>query len=593
MCGIIGYIGKNNPNDILINGLYNLEYRGYDSSGIAICDNKNIEIIKSIGRVSNLEEKIKKESRLNASYGIAHTRWATNGEASLKNAHPHKVGRVTIVHNGIIENADILKENLIKKGYTFNSETDSEVVAALLDSYLKELDVLVAINKLTKSLVGSYAIGIIIDNYNGIYAIRKDSPLILGIGLNEYFLASDITAIIKYTNKYILLDEGEIAFLTYNDYKIYKNKKIITKEILIADNIDTVNEKKDYSHYMLKEIMEEPIVLQKLIKKYSNSINQEKLNLSDYKEIDIVACGSAMYAGFIGQNLFEEYANIKTNVYPASEYRYKNKIYNDNTLVILISQSGETADTIAAMREVKRLGLPTLAIVNNKDSTIAREADIKILTEAGVEVAVATTKAYILQVSVLALMAYITACKKNLLKESINYNDFEKVPILLKEVIENNNQYKNIAEELYKDERCFYIGRGIDYAMCMEASLKLKEVSYIHSEAYQAGELKHGSISLIEKNTKIISIITDKKLKEKTISNIKEVEARGAKVIIVTTKDLDEFEDHLKIVVPTTNKFMNSILVIATLQLLAYYVALKRNCDIDKPRNLAKSVTVE
>ena len=343
----------------------------------------------------------------------------------------------------------------------------------------------------------------------------------------------------------------------------------------------------------MKEIMEEPIVLSRLIEKYANAEDLAKLDLHDYEELDIVACGSAMYAGLVGQNLFEEYANIKVNVYPASEYRYKKKIYNQKSLVILISQSGETADTIAAMREAHELGIETLGIVNNPDSTIARECDRKILTNAGVEIAVATTKAYILQVCVLSLMTYITAKNKKLLSDNQDYSCFEKLPALLKEVLDHEEEYESIAEKLYKKESCFYIGRGIDYALCMEGSLKLKEVSYLHSEAYQAGELKHGTISLIEEDMPVLCIISDKNLKDKSISNLKETEARGARGIIITTKDLDDFEGYDKIIVPTTSMFTQSMLIVPALQLLSYYVALKRGCDIDKPRNLAKSVTVE
>lgn len=591
MCGIIGYIGGKKTTDVLLEGLYALEYRGYDSAGVAICDKKNIEIIKSVGRVSLLEEKIKKESRLNSSYGIAHTRWATNGEANIINAHPHKVGKVTLVHNGIIENSDLLKEQLIKEGYKFNSDTDSEVVAALLDKYLKDNDVLKAIDLLTNDLKGSYALGIMIDKDNKLYALRKDSPLLIGIGANENFLASDITAIVKHTNKYILLEPKEIAVLEEDGYKIYKDGKKIEKEILTSDSRGIDNSKNGYSHHMMKEIMEEPIVLKNLIDRFKDEEERKKLDLSIYKEIDIVACGSAMYAGLVGQNLFEEYASVKTTVYPASEYRYKKKIYNQKTLVILVSQSGETADTIAAMREAIELKVDTLAIVNNPDSTIAREADKIILTNAGVEIAVATTKAYILQVCVFAMMAFTTGKNKGLIDE--DFSLFEDVPNKLKLVLEKQDEYKELAKKIYEKQSCFFIGRGIDYALCMEGSLKLKEVSYLHSEAYQAGELKHGTISLIEEGMPVICIISTKELKDKSISNLKETEARGSLGIIVTTEELDDFLDYLKIVVPTSSKYTDCMLIVPALQLLSYYVALNRGCDIDKPRNLAKSVTVE
>lgn len=593
MCGITGYIGKKKTTEVLLNGLYALEYRGYDSAGVAISDGKNLEIIKSVGRVKELEAKINKEDKLNSLYGIAHTRWATNGEANLVNAHPHKVGKITLVHNGIIENADTLKEELEQKGYKFNSDTDSEVAAAMLDYKLKDNDILTAIKLTTEILTGSYAFGIMVEGDNSLYALRKDSPLLIGIGDCENFLASDITAIIKYTNKYILLDVGDIAVLTSDTCKIYHDGKPIEKEILISDSKGVDNSKNGYKHHMLKEIMEEPVVLNNLIERYKNETNRSELDLSKYEQIDIVACGSAMYAGLVGQNLFEEYANIKVDVYPASEYRYKKKLYGKNPLVILISQSGETADTIAAMREAHKLGIETLGIVNNPDSTIARECDRKILTNAGVEIAVATTKAYILQVCVLSLMALETAKVKKLVQGDEDYKAFEKLPALLKSVLDNNSYYEKVATSIYQKESCFFIGRGIDYAICMEGSLKLKEVSYLHSEAYQAGELKHGTISLVEENMPVLCVITNKALKDKSISNLKETEARGAFGIVITTKDLDDFEDYTKIVVPTTSMFTQSMLVVPALQLLSYYVALKRGYDIDKPRNLAKSVTVE
>lgn len=591
MCGIIGYIGSRKTTDVLLNGLYALEYRGYDSAGVALTNNKESEIIRSVGRVSKLEEKINKESKVDSTFGIAHTRWATNGEANLTNAHPHKIGKVTLVHNGIIENADILKEKLISEGYKFNSDTDSEVAAALLDKYLKDNEVLKAIDKMTCDLTGSFAFGIIIEGDNKLYALRKDSPLLIGIGENENFLASDITAIISYTPKYVLLDVGEVAVLEKESLKFYKNGKEIEKEVLVSDSKGVDHSKNGYDHYMLKEIMEEPVVIKQLIERYSNKDNWKDLDLAEYKEIDIVACGSAMYAGLVGQNLLEEFAEIKVNVYPASEYRYKKKIYNTKTLVILVSQSGETADTIAAMREAHKLGVDTLGIVNNPDSTIARECDRKILTNAGVEIAVATTKAYILQVCVLSMMAFVTGTKKGLVKEG--FKVFESLPKQIKEVQDRVEEYKQIAKDIYKEESCFFIGRGLDYALCMEGSLKLKEVSYLHSEAYQAGELKHGTISLVEEGMPVLCIITNKDLKDKSVSNLKETEARGAKGIVITTKDLDDFDDYEKIVVPESSPYTVSMLVVPALQLLSYYVALNRGCDIDKPRNLAKSVTVE
>ena len=590
MCGIVGYIGKKNVIDVLLDGLYSLEYRGYDSAGICISNGTNSEIIKSVGRVSLLEEKIKSKDRINSFYGIAHTRWATNGEANEINAHPHKVGKVTIVHNGIIENSDILKERLIKEGYSFDSDTDTIVVAALIDFYLKETDSISAINKAVKELTGSYALGIIIDNEKCLYAIRKDSPLIIGIGTDEFFLASDITAISKLTKNYILLGTNELAVLNTDNYKIYKDGEAINKEVLTTDSEGFNIDKDGYEHFMMKEIMEEPVVVKRLIDRYSDKKEREKLDLSKYKEVDIVGCGSAKYAGMVGSALLEEYALVKANVYSASEYRYKKKIYNTDTLVILISQSGETADTIAALREAKELGVETLGIVNNPDSTIAREADNTILIEAGIEVAVATTKAYVAQVLILSLMAFQTAKTKKL--TDISYTEYLILPTKLKEVLYRINEYREVANKIYQNDNIYFIGRGIDYSICMEGSLKLKEISYIHSEAYEAGELKHGTISLIEENTPVVAVITLDRLRDKTMSNLKETLARGALGIIVTNDDI-EISDILSIKVPKTTSLTSVILTIPTLQLLAYFTAKKRGCDIDKPRNLAKSVTVE
>ncbi len=590
MCGIIGYIGDKNPIDILISGLKNLEYRGYDSSGIAIKNDSEQQIIKSVGKISSLEDKIKEESIINANIGIAHTRWATHGIPNLENAHPHKVGKVTLVHNGIIENFSELKENLKNEGVIFKSETDTEVVAALINKYFDK-DPIEAINKAIKKLKGSYALGIMFDEINNLYAVRKDSPLIIGIKDKEYFLASDITAIINETNKYILLDTNEIVELTKDSMKITKGNKEIKKEIKIADISKEATDKLGYDHYMLKEIMEEPIVLEKTIKPYLEDLNKLP-DLSKYEEIHIVACGSAMYAGMVGKNLFEEYANTKVEIDVASEYRYRNIIYNKKTLVILISQSGETADTIAAMRKAKENKVDTLAIVNVKTSTIARESDKQIFIEAGPEIAVATTKAYMLQVAILSLLSIKIAKEKGLIKnESEILEEFKLLPRLLKEVLDKREKYLDIAKKIYKKEDIFFIGRKIDYAICLEGSLKLKEVSYIHSEAYQAGELKHGTISLIEKDMPVFAIITDNEIKDKTISNVEETKSRGAITYIITTEKLKDNEND--IAVPNTSKFIQPLLIVPTLQLIAYETAKLRNCDIDKPKNLAKSVTVE
>ena len=588
MCGIIGYIGKKSPIDVLIEGLKNLEYRGYDSAGIAIKNDKEVQKVKSVGKIANLEEKINKEKLIDSNMGIAHTRWATHGSPTEVNAHPHTVGDVTIVHNGIIENAEELREKLISEGNKFNSETDTEVVAVLINKYYEgnQLD---AIKKALKEIKGSYALGILFSGSDKLYTTRKDSPLIVGIGKDENFIASDIAAIINYTNKYMLLEEGEIGEITKDKVVIYKDDKVVKKEVLETDLSADAKDKCGYDHYMLKEIMEEPVVLEKTFKPYLKDLNLLP-DITKYEEIHIVACGSAMYAGLIGSSLLEEFANIRVYVEVASEYRYKNIIYNKKTLVILISQSGETADTIAAMRMAKDNGIDTLAIVNVKTSTIARESDKQIFIEAGPEIAVATTKAYILQAGILSLLAYKTAKDKKLIDIDI-IKETKKLPRLLKEVLDRREEYLSIAKSIYKKDNIFFIGRKIDYSICMEGSLKLKEVSYIHSEAYQAGELKHGTISLINDGYPVFAVVTDDKVKDKTISNIEEVISRGADIIIISTEKIANYKK--QVIVPKINSFMQPLLVVPTLQLIAYEVAKLRDCDIDKPKNLAKSVTVE
>lgn len=591
MCGIIGYIGKKQPVNFLLEGLKKLEYRGYDSSGIAIKENENIQIIRSIGRIKDLENKTKNTKLLNGNIGIAHTRWATHGEPTEENAHPHQVGNVTLVHNGIIENAEELRENLITDGVKFKSETDTEVACAVINKYY-EKDPIAAITKALKELKGSYAFGIIFKDSNKLYAVRKDSPLIIGIGEDENYIASDIAAIINFTNKYILLEDNEIVEITAQEIKTYKDGVEIKKDIQAANITAEEADKGSYKHYMLKEIMEEPIVLARTLNRYINNM-ESVFDVSKYEEIHIVACGSAMYAGMIGKSLLEEKANIKCLVECASEYRYKKVIYDRKTLVILVSQSGETADTVAAMRKAHEENIDTLAIVNVKTSTIAREAKYVMFIEAGPEIAVATTKAYLLQVAVFSLIALKAA---NLLGLEKNYNDIlkeaENLPKLLKKVLEDKEEFKSISKEIYQNKDVFYIGRGIDYAMCLEGSLKLKEVSYTHSDAYQAGELKHGTISLIEEDVPVFAIITDDRIKDKTESNVIEVDSRKAKVFTITNDDSIK-NHHKKYVVPKTSYYLQAILTVPPLQLVGYYVGDLKKLDIDKPRNLAKSVTVE
>lgn len=583
MCGIVGYIGFREPKDVLVEGLKTLEYRGYDSAGIALKNDTSVQVIKEVGRISSLEEKINKEKLIDSHIGIAHTRWATHGGVTEVNAHPHTVGRVTLVHNGIIENAMELKKKLSGEGVLFKTETDTEVLTALIDYYYDN-DPIMAIERAINDVRGSYALAIIFKDQDKLFAVRKDLPLIVGYGDKEYFVASDISAIINYTNRYSLLDENEIVTLDFNGISVVKDDKEIKKEVLVTELTAESKEKCGYEHYMLKEIMEEPIVLEKTLNPFIDNFDNI-FDVSGYEEIHIVACGSAMYAGMIGKSLLEENSNIRVLCEVASEYRYKKILYDRKTLVIVISQSGETADTIAAMRKAKENGALTLAIVNVKGSTIARESDRQIFIEAGPEIAVATTKAYILQVAVMALLACRVAGKKDIVDE------LKKLPRLLKEVVDKRDTYLEIAKKISDREDIFFIGRKIDYAISLEGSLKLKEVSYIHSEAYQAGELKHGTISLIDKGTPVFAIVTEDDIREKTISNICEVKARGAMIIVVSNED--GFESDYLIKVPRVSEFLQPILVVPCLQLIAYEVAKIRGCDIDKPKNLAKSVTVE
>lgn len=589
MCGIVGYAGKTNVIKNIMTGLKSLEYRGYDSSGIAYLDkNNNIKIYKKVGQIKNLDQILNYEDE--ASLGISHTRWATHGGVTDTNAHPHNQGKITLVHNGIIENYEEIKKELEKEGYNFKSSTDSEVAAVLIDKLYKEnKDMLKTLIKLKEILKGSYAFNIInSDIPNKIYGIRKDVPLIVGVSNHGNMFASDIPAILHVTNKYIVLNNNEIVELEQDNVKYYNSEgKEITKEVKeYAGTIDSIS-KNGYEHFMLKEINEESEVVKNILNLYTkNNKIKDIYNIKKYKNIDIVACGSASFAGQIGKYYIEKYANIKTEVYYASEYRYQKNFFTKDTLVILISQSGETADTLAALKLAKENGINTLAIVNRRDSSIAREADSVIYTEAGIEVAVATTKAYLAQVLILLLLAF-----KDNNKETKLLEDLKLLPNLITKYI-NEYDYSNIANILKDKEHIFYLGRGIDYYLSMEGSLKLKEISYIHSEAFQAGELKHGSISLIDKDFGVVSVVTDKTISDKTISNLKEVSARGAKIITITNIKDNNFAD-FTILVEDYDEILNPLLVIVPMQMLAYNVAKLRDCDIDKPRNLAKSVTVE
>jgi glucosamine--fructose-6-phosphate aminotransferase (isomerizing) len=595
MCGIIGYVGKNhNAVDVLIDGLKSLEYRGYDSAGIAFMQNHKLKIVKTSGKVKNLEDRLKLINKKGANIGIGHTRWATHGIPNDINAHPHSVGNVTLIHNGIIENYEELKKELIKNGYKFKSDTDTEIACALIDyTSKKESNKIKILISISSKLKGSYALGIIFsDEKNIIYAIRKDSPLIIGIGNDENFIASDVPAILKYTNKYIYLDKNEYAKITHDNVSIYDgNEQLIDKKIEEASwSIDQAL-KNNYEHFMLKEIYEQPKVVSNIINKYIDNLKDQMIDFNKYQYIHIVGCGSAMHAGMIGKSIIEKYSSIKIDVEIASEYRYRNITYNKKTLVIIISQSGETADSLAALKKANENNIDTLAIVNVIGSSIAREARYVMYMHAGPEIAVATTKAFSVQVALLSLIAFKLSNSK--INDSIN--DYKKIDKYLEEVLSYRDKYIDIANILYNKEHVFFIGRGIDYALCMEGSLKLKEISYIHSEAYSAGELKHGTISLIDNNTPVIAIATDKDLIDKTISNIKETKARGSYVIYITTEEFNidaDFYDK-KIVLPTTNDFISPLITTIPLQLIAYETARMKELDIDKPRNLAKSVTVE
>lgn len=605
MCGIIGYTGKKyNAKDAIIDGLKNLEYRGYDSAGIAVVEDGKVNLYKAKGKISNLEDKIQ-SLNIKSETGIGHTRWATHGEPSETNAHPHQVGDVTLVHNGIIENYNELKFDLLENGVKFKSETDTEVACAYInEKYKTEKNKIRCISKATEDFRGSYAFGIIFDDEkDAIYATRKDSPLVIGVCEGSAnFIASDISAILDFTNKYILLEYGEYAKVTADSIEIY-NKELakVEKEIKIATWSASEYKKNGYDHFMLKEIHEQPKVMKDIFKRFieSNTYGQD-FDLSKYTNIHIVACGSAMHAGLVGKYLFETYASIPVSVDVASEYRYKNQLITPTTLVILVSQSGETADTLAALRIAKEKGADTLAIVNAVGSTIAREAAVCIYTYAGPEIAVATTKGYTSQVAIFATLALDLAKEKGLISKELEeniYSDFNNIESLMEQTIERIDEYKSIAEKIYKKDNLFFIGRGIDSAVSMEGSLKLKEISYMHSEAYAAGELKHGTISLIEEGTPVIAIATNNDLYEKTISNVKETKARGSYTIFISTDNFNNANTsdfaNITLILPKTTEFVQTLITVCALQLISYEVAYLRGCDIDKPKNLAKSVTVE
>ena len=612
MCGIVGYVGSGNCTDVLIDALSKLEYRGYDSAGIAVFENGEIKVAKSKGRLTDLEQKMEQTGRPEGHAGIGHTRWATHGEPSDINSHPHSGKRVTIVHNGIIENYKPLKDFLLAQGRTFQSETDTEVVAQLLDYYYdgNPLDTII---KVMHELEGSFALGIVFsDHVDKVYAVRCESPLIVGVGENESFVASDVPAFLKYTRNYYLLDHNEIVELSHDGIKIYDtHKKEVHKDLKTADWDMDAAEKGGYEHFMLKEIHEQPTAVKTTISPRITDglyitnkslldrecgITPEKLK--SFRQIYVVACGTAMHAGMVGKYVIEKLAKVPVVVDIASEFRYRDPLVNDKDLVIIISQSGETADSLAAMRLAKSLGATTLAIVNAKGSSIAREADMLIYTHAGPEIAVASTKAYMVQIAVMYLLAFELALAVGQIDETECRRLtalLQKTPEYIESILENKEDTQFIASSLITADSLLYIGRGLDYALSMEGSLKLKEISYIHSESYAAGELKHGTISLISDGMPVIAVATQTKLFDKTVSNIKEVKARGAKVIMVCRDSYTPENDvaDYKFGLPDIDDILMPMIAVVPLQLIAYYTSVLKGNDVDKPRNLAKSVTVE
>ena len=606
MCGIVGYVGKRSAQDVLLDGLEKLEYRGYDSAGVALALDGGIRVVKSKGRLTQLRQKLAAQALAQSFCGIGHTRWATHGEPSDVNSHPHSTPRVSIVHNGIIENYGILKERLIAKGYTFESETDTEVLVKLIDSCYTG-DPLRALQEALAKVRGSYALAVLFrDRPDTIFAVKRESPLIVGWGEGENFVASDIPALLKYTRRYSVLEEGDMAVCTAEGIRFYNEfAEPVQRPVLTADWDMEAAEKGGYPHFMLKEINEQPTAITATVSpRVEDGMPDLRIpQLTDevlrgIGTVHLVGCGTAMHAGMVGKAAIETLARVPAEVDIASEFRYRDPILNPNDLVIIISQSGETSDTLAALKLAKSRGVPVLAIVNVVGSSIARAADYVLYTYAGPEIAVASTKAYMVQLCVLYLFALRLAYARGRLSEAETRRytaQLLRAPEIIKARLADCDQIKYLASRYMNTQSCFFIGRGFDYSLSLEGSLKLKEISYVHSDAYAAGELKHGTISLITDGVPVIALATQKQVYEKTLSNAKETRSRGARVLLFTTKDavvpegvadavirLDEYED---ILMP--------LQLIVPLQLFAYYMAVLRGCDVDKPRNLAKSVTVE
>ncbi len=606
MCGIVGYVGGLNCQDVLMEGLSKLEYRGYDSAGVALHMGRDITVVKAKGRLAVLKEKLEEENLPVCHCGIGHTRWATHGVPSDVNSHPHSTPRVSIVHNGIIENYGKLKEDLIKKGYTFVSETDTEVLVKLIDSCYTG-DPLSALTKALSMVRGSYGLAVLFKDFPDIvYAARRESPLIVGYGEGQNFVASDVPALLKYTREYSVLDEGDIVKLSREKIEFFNEfGSPIEKQRLTADWDLEAAEKGGYPHFMLKEIHEQPDAIQKTVSPRVQDglpdLRIPELNdaaLAKINAVHLVACGTAMHAGMVGKMAIEKLARVQADTDIASEFRYRDPILHPDDLVIIISQSGETSDTKAALELAKKRGCKVLAIVNVVGSSIARAADYVLYTYAGPEIAVASTKAYMVQLSVLYLFALRLAMAKGKLEEAEARRLTAKLletSTQIKAMLDSCENIKFLASKYMNASDLFFMGRGFDYALSLEASLKLKEISYVHSEAYAAGELKHGTISLIEEGTPVIALATQKDIYEKTISNVKETKSRGANTLLFTTEDQpvpDGVADHV-VRLPEFEELFMPMLLIVPLQLFAYYMSVLRGCDVDKPRNLAKSVTVE
>ncbi len=608
MCGIVGYVGRAQAAPIVLDGLEKLEYRGYDSAGMAIFDGERIQITKSVGRLKVLQELTHDGGTMPGCLGIGHTRWATHGAPSDENAHPHFNAKETIavVHNGIIENYLPLKKKLEGRGYTFRSETDTEVLAHMLDYYYKG-DPMEAIIKVLHRVEGSYALGILFADFPGeLFAVRKDSPLIVGQNEEGCFIASDVPAILRYTREVTYIENQEIVRLQADGLHIYNvDEEEVEKAPVTIEWDAEAAEKAGYEHFMLKEMYEQPKTVTDTIspRMRENEIVIDELGMGDeelrqVKKLHIVACGSAYHAGVTGKYVLEGLARIPVEVDLASEFRYRNPILEEGAMVVVISQSGETADTLAALRESKKRGFPVLGIVNVVGSSIAREADNVMYTWAGPEIAVATTKAYSAQLVTLYLLAMkLAQVRGTVTQEELAQmmDDLRRLPDQIELLLNSKNRIQRFANRYIAARDVFFIGRSIDYAISMEGSLKLKEISYIHSEAYAAGELKHGTISLIEEGTLVAAVSTQPELYQKTISNMVEVKSRGAFVLAVTcegNREIEKASDYV-VYIPQTNRFFSNSLAIIPLQLFSYYVAVGKGCDVDKPRNLAKSVTVE